>query len=280
VNARPAQEVLQHSVDDVAALSDGIDWSVCIRDATGQELASRNADRSMQTASVGKLLLLIETARQCALGDLSGSTVLRREPALLVGDSGIWQHLQVEELSIHDLCVLIASVSDNLATNVLLKWVGLGNVRALTESLDLVHTALHDYVRDERGLADPPALSTGSASELSRLMSQLSRNELESPAVSEQVNAWLELGVDLSMIASAFGLDPLTHTLSDRNVLIRNKTGADPGVRADVGTIGRDAVWFSYAVIANWDASDDSLRDAALSGMNAIGTALRAMIEA
>jgi beta-lactamase class A len=110
-------------------------------------------------------------------------------------------------------------------------------------------------------------------------MSQLSRKELVSPTVSEQVNAWLATGVDLSMVASAFGLDPLAHAPSDRNFVIRNKTGADTGVRADVGTIGRNAVRFAYAVIANWDVSHSDLRDAALSGMKAIGTILRTMIE-
>jgi beta-lactamase class A len=174
---------------------------------------------------------------------------------------------------------LIASVSDNLATNALLKHVGLQRLHDLAESLGLHHTALLDYVRDHRGPDDPETLSTGSASELSLVMSQLSRNELVSPTVSEQVNAWLATNVDLSMVASVFGLDPLAHPPSDRNFIIRNKTGADPGVRADVGMIGRNAVWFNYAVIANWNASDPDLPDSALSGMRAIGTILRTTIE-
>jgi beta-lactamase class A len=271
--------VLQRPIDDVIAKSTNIDWSICIRDAAGHELAGCNADRAMKTASIGKLLLLVEVARQCDEGALTGATLLGRDPELLVADSGIWQHLHVEKLSIHDLCILIASVSDNLATNVLLKRVGLRRLHELAESLRLVHTTLLDFVRDHRGPDDPATLSTGSASELSRVMSQLSRNELVSPTVSEQVNAWLATGVDLSMVASAFGLDPLAHAPSDRNFVIRNKTGADTGVRADVGTIGRNAVWFAYAVIANWDASDPDLQDAALSGMNAIGTILRTIIE-
>lgn len=242
-------------------------------------MACRNGDRAMATASVGKLLLLVEVARQCAAGDLSGATLLRRSPELLVADSGLWQHLHVDDLTIDDLCVLIASVSDNTATNVLLDRVGVPHVGALAESLGLVHTALLDYVRDRRGQEHPPTLSTGSASELSRLMSQLWRRELVSPEVSERVNAWLTTGVDLSMVASAFGLDPLSHALSDRNMVIRNKTGADPGVRADVGTLGRNATGLSYAVIANWEPAADHLRDEVLSGMNAVGTILRTALE-
>lgn len=242
-------------------------------------MACRNGDRAMTAASVGKLLLLVEVARQCAAGDLSGATLLRRSPELLVADSGLWQHLHVADLAIDDLCVLVASVSDNTATNVLLDRVGLRCVGALTESLGLVHTALLDYVRDHRGPQHPPTLSIGSASELSHLMSQLSRHELVSPAVSERVNAWLATGVDLSMVASAFGLDPLAHAPSDRNMVIRNKTGADPGVRADIGTVGRSAACLSYAVIANWEPAADHLRDEVLSGMNAVGAVLRTALK-
>lgn len=278
-NASQGLGLLQRSVDDVTGTSPGIDWSVCIRDAAGHELAGHDAERPMKTASIGKLLLLVEVARQCGSGDLSGTTLLGRDPELLVADSGIWQHLDVERLSIQDLCVLIACVSDNLATNVLLKRVGLGRLRALAESLGLDHTALLDYVRDHRAPDNPSTLSTGSASELSSLMGQLARKELISPTVSEQVNAWLATSVDLSMVAAAFGLDPLAHAPSDRKFFVRNKTGADAGVRADVGTIGRSAARFDYAVIANWDASNPDLRDAALSGMHAIGMTMRTMIE-
>jgi beta-lactamase class A len=271
--------VFQRSLDDVVAASPAVEWAVSIRDASGHELASCNADRVMKTASIGKLLLLIEVARQRAAAELSGAALLGRDPELLVADSGLWQHLHVDALSIDDLCVLIATVSDNVAANVVLKRVGLPALRTLTASLGLARTALLDYVRDRRGPDDPATLSTGSASELSHLMSRLSRRELVSPMVSEQVNAWLAMGVDLSMVASALGLDPLAHPPSDRNMFVRNKTGADPGVRADVGTVGRGPRWFSYAVIANWDLPDPDLTDDVLSGMGSIGKILRITIE-
>lgn len=271
--------MLQTFIDSVVGASSGIEWSISLRDSAGHEVAGNNADRAMRTASVGKLLLLIEAARQGETGELSGAALLVRDPDLLVADSGLWQHLRARELSVDDVCVLIASVSDNVATNVLLKMVGLPALRTLAESLGLVDTALHDYVRDHRGPTDPETLSTGSASELSSLMSRLSRGVLVSPAVAARVNAWLATGVDLSMVGSAFGLDPLSHASSDRNWFIRNKTGTDPGVRADVGTVGRGAGIYSYAVIANWDAPGHDLSDRALAGMRAVGTALRNAVE-
>jgi beta-lactamase class A len=270
--------VLQRSIDDALGDSADIDWAVSVRDATGRELACRSGDCTMHTASVGKLMLLVEVARQCDAGTLSGTTMLDREQAIPVADSGLWQRLHVQTLSVEDLCVLIASVSDNLATNAVLERVGLGSVAALVESLGLVHTSLLDFVRDHRGPQHPPTLSTGSASELSRVMSQLSRGDLVSPAVSERVNGWLAAGVDLSMVASAFSLDPLSHAGS-RNIRIRNKTGADPGVRADVGAVARGADALSYAVIANWNGVDTDRQGDVQSQMNAIGAVLRNFLQ-
>lgn len=250
-----------------------------VRDNTGRELAVLDADRVLNTASVGKLLLLIEVARRSAADDLDGATLLSRSTAPWAADSGLWQHLGIEQLSVDDLCVLVASVSDNLATNVLLEHVGVQSVKALAESLGLAHTALLDYVRDHRDVADPPTLSTGTASELSDLTSRLSRRQVVSEAVSDRVNGWLATGVDLSMIASGLGLDPLTHAASSRVWFVRNKTGADEGIRADVGTIGRGAEGYAYAVVANWDVNGTDRSAAALSGMRAVGIALKTAID-
>ena len=116
----------------------------------------------MNTASIGKLLLLIEVARQRDADELSGAAlVLGRDHALLVADSGLWQHLHVDKLSIDDLCVLIASVSDNLATNVVLKKVGLPAVRAVAESLGLATRRCSTTFGTVADPADPSTLSTG-----------------------------------------------------------------------------------------------------------------------
>lgn len=269
---------LQGFVEDAIGGTSNVAWSICLRDGQGRELACSNHAVSMRTASVGKLLLLIEVARQCDVGDLAGTEMLFRDPALVVADSGIWQHLHADRLSVHDLCVLTASVSDNIATNILLKRVGSQRINDLRAALGLRSTALLDYVRQKRGPDDVPTLSTGSASELSSLMSNIARNKLISQQVCEQLRSWLATGVDLSMVAFAFGFDPLAHTESDRGYFVYNKTGTDTGIRADVGTVSRNSSLLSYAIIANWEASEPDPRDAVLATMNAIGKRLRDLV--
>jgi beta-lactamase class A len=156
-------------------------------------------------------------------------------------------------------------VSDNLATNVLLRAVGLGAVAVTATRLGLHATALHDRVRDARGAGHPPTLARGSAGELSALMGRL----------DERVLRWLAAGADLSMVAGGLGLDPLAHAEADRGIVLRHKTGTDVGVRADAGLVGGARRTLAYAVIAAWDATAGDQRDAVLAAMREVGVALR-----
>ena len=108
-----------------------------------------------------------------------------------MGDSGVWQHLQAPSLPIADLASLVGATSDNLATNVLLRQVGLPAVRSRTEELGLLRTALLDLVRDSRGPDDAPQLSVGSTAELMWLFSSLARGEVVDNLTSSRVLGWL-----------------------------------------------------------------------------------------
>jgi beta-lactamase class A len=254
----------------------GVSWSVCVRETPhGRVLAELDSQAVLPTASVGKLLLLVEVARQLCAGHLDAAELLRRTPEDDVEDSGLWQHLGADTLRVDDLCVLVGSVSDNLATNVLLRRVGLPAVAALTASLGLRSTALHDRVRDVRGAADPPTLSSGCADELSRFLHQLAVGEVVTAEVSARVLHWLAGGTDLSMVAAALGLDPLAHAAPDRGLLLRHKTGTNDRTRADVGVLSGPSRAVSYAVLAGWHQSADDPRDDVLAGMRELGASLR-----
>jgi beta-lactamase class A len=259
----------------------GLEWSVCVRDSGGAVLYEVGADLRLRTASVGKVLLLLETARQLASGALSPDEPLTRSPALWVGDSGLWHTLSVDTLPLVDVAALVGAVSDNLATNVLLHRVGLDAVGELTRTLGLAQTALHDRVRDRRTQHDPPTLSTGTARELSNLASRIAAGDAVGPEADGLVRAWLSANVDQSMVGSAFveriGLDPIAHHLSlagDRTVW--NKTGTDSGVRADVGAVTSRGRTISWAAVAQWVPSHDqsiALRQitSAFDGMRRVG---------
>ena len=241
---------------------------------SGQTLVSIDDRIVLPTASIGKVLLLIEVSARLTGRDFSGYGILDKTPRDLVGDSGVWQHMQAPALPVADLATLVGATSDNLATNLLLGRIGLDAVRARTESLGLTRTALLDVVRDTRGPDDAPQLSVGSTAELSWLFGALARGEVVDPITSQRVMSWLSLNCDLSMVASAFGLDPLSHRLPDHATLLVNKTGTDTGVRAEAGALRGQRAAVSYAVSIQF--ADDNLetRLRAMNAMRAVGEEL------
>ncbi|MCU1542676.1 MAG: serine hydrolase [Microbacteriaceae bacterium] len=241
---------------------------------SGDTLVSIDDRIVLPTASIGKVLLLIEVAARLTTRDDSGYGIVDKPPLGLVGQSGVWQHMQAPSLPVVDLAMLVGSSSDNLAINLLLNRVGLDSVRARTEALGLTRTALLDYARDARGPDDAPQLSVGSTAELAALFSMLAREEAVDAATSQRVMGWLSLNSDLSMVASAFGLDPLSHRGPDHSTLLINTTGSDAGVRAEAGALRGRRSAVAYAVTVQF--ADDSLarRLSVVEAMRAIGQEL------
>ena len=239
--------------------------------ATGAVLFSIDDHVVMPTASLGKVLLLVEVSARLEARETSPLSLVDRLGSDAVGDSGIWQHLAVPSLPLADLAALVGATSDNLATNVLLRRIGLDSVSARTEQLGLTRTALLDLVRDHRGPDDAPQLSVGSAKELTWLFSALARGEVVDAGTSKRVVAWLSLGHDLSMVAGAFGLDPLAHRGPDHGLLLMNKTGTDLGVRSEAGVLRGPRAGVAYAVSTHFDDTDLAARLAVLDGMRAVG---------
>lgn len=250
-----------------------------VRDLRGDEVGP--------AASAPKILVLIEAARRMAAGDLDPTLLLDRRVVDPVGDSGAWQHLRSNRLPVADLCALVAAVSDNLATNVLVHHLGSDAVDRRRADLGLVHTRWLDVVRDERDpTLHPPSCSTATTAELARLMVALHRGEVLDPAVSNTVLTWLDAGVDVSLGADAFFVDPLAHTPADlqrsahplRRLAL--KTGADTGLRVEVGlAVGRDRsgrdVARAWAARATFDADDPTETTRAVEAFRVLGRELR-----
>jgi beta-lactamase class A len=251
---------------------DGAEVSAKATDlATGRVLIAIDDRIVLPTASVGKILLLIEVSARLSVRDAAGLGLLDKTAADAVGDSGIWQHLRAPSLPVADLAALVGATSDNLATNVLLRHIGLDAVRERADSLGLERTALLDLVRDSRGPDDAPQLSIGSAHELAWLFSALARGEVVDPTTSSRVMNWLSLNTDLSMVASAFGLDPLSHRGADHDVQLINKTGTDAGVRSEVGVLRGPRAAVAYAVSVRFGDEDLPARVRVLEAMRTVG---------
>lgn len=218
-------------------------WSLCIRDQNGHIRRAEQADTALPHASVGKVLLLLEVALQIHTGQMRADQLIDRPSP--VADSGLWQHMAAPTMRVDDACVLVAGVSDNLATNALIAQVGLTAVAEMrrTHFADLDSLELCDIVRDHRGPHHPSELSVGSTQDWSALMHRLATDAAISPPVSAQVRAWLALNVDHSLVLEPLGVDPLVANGHSRF----NKTGWDAHVRADAGVVTTGGQRFAYS---------------------------------
>lgn len=255
----------------------GLEWSYCVLDRHGGFVDEYDADRLHPIASVGKVFLICEIAEQVVSGRLDPHQPMERGRSLSVADSGLWQHLNQGSLALADACVLVAAVSDNWATNVLIDLIGLEPIAARAEALGCADSRLHDRVRDVRTPDDHPTLSTGTARELAEVARRIhlsaAGGEVSgvSSAAARMVEGWLLTGVDLSLVAAPFRLDPLAHASGP--VMLWSKTGSDNGVRADMGAVWSDNDVAAYAAIATWGPGVDGLADA-IDRMHGVGAQL------
>ena len=256
-----------------------VTWSIHVRSLATGAMYSRDDATCLSTASVGKLLLLTEVARRLEDGSLRPDECVTRTPADAVADSGLWQHLSTDSLTVGDAAVLVAAVSDNLATNVLLRHVGLEAMGEVAQALGLSDVRLHDFVRDVRRANDPARLSSGSARGLAEFFARIAEGGILTPAVSGMLADWLRLNTDLSMVAASLELDPLAHLDAGGSLSLMNKTGTDVGVRADCGLASRDGVQVAYAAIANWDEASEPTLNLVMADMRAIGGFVRCLVE-
>lgn len=114
-----------------------------VRDGTAAEI-DHQADVPVVSASVFKLPLLVELFRQVSAGTLAGTQRVRigADERRTLGGTGTAVFRDDIDVSLRDLALLMMSVSDNRATDIIGDLVGLDAVNALMVSLGLPGTVL------------------------------------------------------------------------------------------------------------------------------------------
>ncbi|WP_319021097.1 serine hydrolase [Brevibacterium aurantiacum] len=240
----------------------GVRFSALAHDIdSGERVFAHNENEELDTASMGKVFLLHTALQMHVGGTLNLQERLSRRPSERVDESGIWYLMEQNDLSIYDVAVLVGAFSDNFATNVLIRRIGLENVARQVEDLGYRNSGLHDFLRWPRPAKAPRTLSTGTAAEISDFMARHAKDEFWDESTNEIFRRWLGAGADTSMVASAFDLDPLAHYNYQRDVWVWNKTGTNGTIRADAGIAMTPTRRVAYAVFANWEPGTDRVVD-------------------
>ncbi|MEH0937810.1 serine hydrolase [Micromonospora psammae] len=255
------------------------------------------ADEQVVIASVFKILLVLEFARQVAAGQLDpAERVLVRADDRL-GGWGIAGCADDAEVSLRDLAYFAMSVSDNTAADLLLRRVGPDVVPMLAAELglprtrivggprQLVETMLADVgARTEADFArifptlpmervramrifDPAHTSSSTARELTRLLCLIWRDEAGPAAACTMVRELM--GRQLFWTRLASGFRP--------TVRVAAKSGTLPGLHLEAGVVEYpDGGRYAIAVSARTERLDTRRIDVDL----AMGEAARVAVEA
>lgn len=262
---------------------------------SGREIGVR-ADEQVVIASVFKILLVLEFARQAAVGQLDPTERVRIGAADRLGGWGTAGCADDVELSLRDLAFFAMSVSDNTAADLLMRRVGpdvvpllaaelgltrtrvVGGPRQLLESMfaDVGARDAADFARifaelpEERvrrlRVFDPDHTTSSTAREITRLLSLIWRDEAGPAGACALVRDLMARQLFWTRLPSGFPPE----------VRVSAKTGTLPGLHIEAGVAEYpDGGRYAVAVFAQTERLNTRRIDVDL----AMGEAARVAVE-
>jgi beta-lactamase class A len=230
---------------------------------TGQSY-NLNGEQPVRTASTIKLPIMIECFSEFAEGKLKPTEPLIVTASEKISGSGILQDLSDGiSLPLRDMILLMITLSDNTATNLILNRMGGNAVNARMDSLGLKNTRVMRKILGSKptpsGVTDEGAKpanqkwGTGRSSpqEMVVLLEKLYRGQL----VSKQASAEM-----LEILKKQRDHNGIGRNLKD--TVIANKSGALDALRSDVGIVftpkGAIAIAITVDDIPTTDWSPDN----------------------
>ena len=193
---------------------------------TGFEYGVR-AEETYLAASVIKFPILLHVLDRAAKGEISLSHKLTVENWEKVPScGGLNQFTDAVEADIRTLCRLMIVLSDNTATNKLIRFCGMEECNTAFRKMGLKKTVLNrllfDYDAARRGFQNYIC-----PQEIGMLLEQLYKKEFVSPEVSQYaIDILLDQQVDHKLNGKLCGQVPIAH-----------KTGEDDCLSNDVGIV-------------------------------------------
>ena len=235
---------MEESIGTIVRETDAV-VGVAILDLTDQRAFYLNADAIYPTASTIKIAVLAELYRQhergsgAKLGDLY--TVNAKDG---VGTEGILQAMSagVSRITNRDLALLMVSLSDNSAANVLIDRVGMDNINAWLAQIGLERTRLRRHMLDVKA-AQEGRENTSTPRELVTMLRVIYEGRVFGKATTEEF---------FKMLATQKSSYIPRHLPAD--LMIANKRGDLDAVRNDAGIIFVPGRPFAIAVMTTFAA--------------------------
>ena len=217
---------LQEDIHKVDKHLDGV-LGLAVKDPTSGEEFFINPDEVMPQASSIKIAVLAELYHQAERNQLklTDEYMMRKED--LVSGSNIMQGLTpgVTRLTLRDLATMMVAVSDNSATNVLIRRVGMDNVNNMLGSLGLPATQLRREMMDLKAASEGRE-NVSTPREMMTLLEAIYRGKLLKTGLKDDFFKVLSTPKESSMLQ---GLP--------EDAVAANKPGELEAVRNDSGIV-------------------------------------------
>jgi len=226
------------------------------REIDGTREWGRLADEPVVLASVAKILIVLEFARQAGAGLLDPTERVVARSADRLGGSGTADFADDVELSLRDCAHLAMTISDNTAADLLVDRVGAEPVHLLAAELGLRGTRFAGGPRDllrvlleegwSGGAGELPAgvagrATCGTPADLTRLLQLVWTDGAAQPEACAFVRDLMARQLLRTRIASGFG----------PGVRVSAKSGTLPGLRWEAGVVEYpDGARYAVAVCA------------------------------
>ena len=157
--------------------------SVFVDDLRGHTV-ERGADEEFETASVIKAFILAALYAQAECGKASLTEEIAYEKSQFVDGSGMLRALGVgAKLKVRDTATMMIICSDNIATNMLIDYLGLDPINACIRELGFAHTVLHNSLHFDRY----HQLGTTTPRDYAALLARIAKGELVSKSASAEM---------------------------------------------------------------------------------------------
>jgi len=238
VSGGRADATMQHLMDDLAAHHHGKVSLYAKALRTGQTVAI-NADTPVNTASVIKVAIMLETMYQVKEGKVSFDDTLTLDKSDQVSGSGVLLLFHTPApINFETALVMMITQSDNTATNLVLEHVGRERVNARLRSLGFsITTSIRPIGHPDQGDQSPTLKPFGigrtTAREMAGILESIQRCDLGDRTLCDRM---------IDIMEHQFWRNCIPHYLEDADTTevashVANKTGSLDHVRNDVGIV-------------------------------------------
>lgn len=231
-------------------------YAIYANDYNGN-IISINEKEKFNAASCIKIFILVELFRQVYFKKKSLDEKLKYKKDNFVNGSGVLQYLtQGLELSVRDIATLMMIISDNVATNIMIDYLGINNINKTIKDLGCLDTEL--YCKFES--CEDKVFSVTTAKDYSHIYELINEEKLWDKSISKEIINIFKNQKYHEMVGDGI---PKIYTKTDNNILnyVISKSGKYQSVRNDGGIVSTKYGNYTLVILIKDFLDQDYLND-------------------